>query len=412
MREPRKGRTILTALALIISISGTFVFLGQIFAQEDFEPMPEDDMMYDDYMMDMPGMRPDRPTGLEWSEQPMPEELRMTYDEFLDRTGHPRAMIPDYFLYDEDVPREFTEDQWEQLQRIYITVEVVDEVPTVGRPGYGLATRIQRELAAKEGEIATVRRVYEQGLDNFSFKIGYPQVGHEEIRPGMTSVPLQIGVIKQVRPGVDQRYPSLVYRSLEKFDHYQRDRQEFHIVDYEGGMINPKRIWLYSGAVSEWNSLWQQNSIRVTLYDVEGNEIVSGVQPAGHDGGILAEIVHPHTLNYAPMHETVIPPQDRAFRGGDLNLDYAKGWYYNFSFNIPLATLPSLDRAEAVLIGAGGLEGARGQTSAPPPGVRAFPDPSRAAVTTGVDRATDAARRGVGMSGYHLGPPVYTGVGF
>ena len=410
MRERRKGRTILSLLALIAAL-GVFLFLGQLFAQEDYDMPggPDDMMMMDDMMMDGPGMRPADPGGLQWTEVEMPEELTITYQEFLARTGLPRAEIPDYFLWVDDEPRHYTEDQWMQLQRIYATREIVEvaEVAAAGRPGYGLATRISRELAVKEGEIEDVRFVYEKGLDNFSFKIGYPQVEHADIRPGMTNVPLQIGVIKQVKSGVAQRYPTLVYRKLRKYDNYGRDRQLFHIVDYEGGMINPKKIWLFSGAVSEWNSLWTQNSIELTLYDVAGNVIVSGIQPAGHDGGILAEIVHPHTLNYAPLHETIIPPRDHAFRGGTLDLEYTRGWYYAFSFSIPLNQLAALDRAEAVLIGAGGVEGSRGRAGTPPPQVATF-DPTRAAVTAGVDHATDVARRGVGMSGYSLGPPVFT----
>lgn len=410
MRERRKGRAI-PAVLVVITLLGSFVFLGQLFAQEDY-----DDMMMDDFdMMGGPGMAA-AAGGLEWTEAPMPEELLITYDEFLAQTGHARAEIPDFFLFTEDdQPKENTEDQWMQLQRIYAAREIaVADVAVAGKPGFGLAARITREIAVKESEVSDVRYLYEKGLDNFSFRIGYPQVEHADIRPGITSVPLRVGVIMQVKSGVAQRYPTLVYRKLKKYDNYGTDREQFHIVDYEGGMWNPKKVWLYRGAASEWNGLWSQNMIQLTLYDVAGNTIISGVQPAGHDGGILAKLVHPDTLNYAPMYETIIPPQDHAFRGGNLNLDYTKGWFYSFSFNIPLATLASLDRAEAVLIGAGGVQGARSQTSAPPPTAATFDgDASRAAVTAGADRATDAARRGVGMSGYSLGPPVYTGpVGF
>lgn len=415
MRERRKGRAIL-ALLVSITILGSFVFLGQLFAQD--EEFIDDPMMDDDFdMMGMPGAPAAAPGGLQWTEIPMPEELRMSYDQFLAQTGLQRAFIPDFFLFDaDDQPREYTEDQWMQLHRIYAVRDDVDPAvvaaPTAGRPGFGLATRITRELAVKEGELEDIRFVYEKGLDSFSFRIGYPQVEHGDIRPGITSVPVRIGVIKQVKPGVDQRYPTLVYRKMRKYDHYNRDRELFHIVDYEGGMWNPKKIWLFQGAVSEWHSLWGQNMIQLTLFDTAGNVLATGVQGAGHDGGILAKIVHPDTLNYAPAHETIIPPQDHAFRGGALNLPYTKGWYYSFSFNIPLNTLATLDRAEAVLIGAGGVEGSRGRAGTPPPRVAAV-DTSRAAVTAGVDHATDVARRGVGMSGYSLGPPVYTGpVGF
>jgi len=359
---------------------------------------------------EMPGAGP--AGGLAWTEQEMPEELTMTYDEFLARTGTRRALIPENFLYDdEDNPRLNTENQWKQLQRIYAAREAVRaEAAAAGKPGYGLATRIQREIAVKEAEIADVQFLYEKGLDNFSFEIGYPQVEHSDIRPGATAVPIRVGVIMKVRSGVAQRYPSLVYRKLKKYDFYGTDRQIFRIHDFEGGIWNPKQIYLYNGAVSEWNRLWGQNAVRLSLYDATGDQIVSATQAAGHTGGILSKLLYPNELNYAPMHETIIPPQDKSFEGGNLNLSGKRGWYYSFSLNVPLSELPGLDRAEAVLIGAGGVEGSRGQTQAPPPEVSATyeGDVSRAQVQAGVERATGTARRGVGMSGYSLGPPVFT----
>ncbi|MFW6155736.1 MAG: hypothetical protein ACOC7J_00340 [Armatimonadota bacterium] len=420
MRERRQGRTILIVIALIVAVA-TLVFLGQIFAQDDLEedpgagPPPGMEGMEDEMDMGMGmggpgmGMRPDG-APLAWTEQEMPEELTMTYDEFLARTGQQRALIPDNFLTDDEGnPRRNTRAQWMQLQRIYATREAIAEVGVAGKPGYGLATRIQREIAVKEGEIADVRYLYEKGLNNFSFEIGYPQVEHSAITPGARTVPISVGVIMKVQSGVAQRYPSLVYRKLKKYDFYGEDRQRFRIVDYEGGIWNPKEIYLYNGAVSEWNGLWGQNSITLTLYDVAGDRIVSGTQPAGHTGGICARLVHPHELNYAPMHETIIAPRDKAFEGGNLNLSGKKGWYYNFSFTVPLSELAGLDRAEAVLIGAGGIEGSMGQTQAPPPEeIDRMGGASRAAVRSGVEQATGTARRGVGMSGYSLGPPAFT----
>lgn len=412
MRERRRGRTILAAL-MSFAILAPFIFLGNIFAQED---MPMDEGMPPEDMMGMPGMgAPAGGGALTWSEQPMPEDLTMTYDEFAARYGQPRAPIPETFLFDaEGNPELNTKNQWEQLQRIYASRGVgaaAAEEAVAGKPGYGLATRITREMTAKENELEAINYLYQKGLDNFTFTIRYPQVTHSAISPGMSTVPIEVGVIMKVKPGVDQRYPTLVYRKMKKFDHYGTDRQIFRIVDYEGGMWNPKEIYLWNGTVSAWNGLWPQNNIRLTLYDAAGGQIVSGTQSAGHTGGILANLVHPSELNYAPMHETIIPPQDKSFRGGNLNLPYTEGWYYNFTFNIPLAQLAGLDRAEATLIGAGGIEGSRGATSAPPPQLSATyeGDASRASVQAGTERATDAARRGVGMSGYSLGPPVYTG---
>ncbi len=415
-----------------------FIFLGQLFAQEEAMPPegeamppggpegappggpgamppagpeampPGGDMMAEPGLMGGFGMGGGRGgAALQWTEQPMEEELQMTYDEFLAETGQPPALIPDMFLYDEDdQPKKYTKTQWQQLYRIYAGRREVAGVGA-GRPGYGLATRINREMAVKQKELEAIRHLYNVGLESFTFEIGYPQVSHADIQPGATSVPIQVGVIMKVKPGVAQRYPSLVYRKLAPFDNYGEDRQLFRIVDYEGGMWNPKEIWLWNGAVSEWNNLWSSNSIRLTLYDANGRRIVTGTQPAGLNGGICAKMVYPDELNYAPLHETIIPPRDHSFEGGHLNLDYQKGWYYNFSFTIPLAQLASLDRAEAVLIGAGGVEGSRSATQAPPPDVTFAGASSRGAVQAGATHAADVARESMPMMGMQIPPGFY-----
>jgi len=431
VRERRQGRAVAIILT-VIAILALLVFLGQIFAQEEGEemaaeeePPPVDEVappemtaepgMMEEDMMGMEGMPGARgPRGaagpLKWTEAPMPEELAKTYAEFIRETGLTPALIPDYFLFDaEGNARTATKNQWMQLQRIYGERRAEAVAVTAGRPGYGLAARINREMGVKQKELDAVRYLYEKGLDNFSFKIGYPQVSHSAIRPGATTIPIEVGVLMQVKSGVAQRYPSLVYRKLKPYDNYGEDRQLFHIVDYEGGMWNPKKLWIWNDAVAEWNNLWSQNSISLTLYDVNGDEIVSASQSAGHSGGICAKLVHPDELNYVPMYETIIAPRDHSFEGGRLNLEYARGWYYSFSLSIPMSQLAALDRAEAVLVGAGGVEGSRGQTQAPPPETAGFEAVStRPYVQAGVERATDTARRGVGMSGYSLGPPVFT----
>jgi hypothetical protein len=348
--------------------------------------------------------------GLAWTEQEMDEDLTMTYDEFLDETGAQPAMLPDNFIYDdEDNPKENTENQWLQLQRIYSRREgPTAAAGEAGKPGYGMATRIQRAMAVKEAEVADVNYLYEKGLNNFSFEIGFPEFEQSAIRPGTSSIPITVGVIMKVKPGVAQRYPSLVYRKLKKYDFYGTDREIFRIHDYEGGVWNPKEIYLYSGAASEWGTLWGQNSVRLTLYDAAGDQIVSGTQSAGHGADILARLLYPSELNYAPMHETIIAPQDKSFEGGSLNLSGKKGWYYSFSFNIPLSDLAGLDRAEAVLIGAGGIEGSSGQTQAPPPEAFDSGADARASVQSGAEQATGAARRGVSMSGAQVPPTTFT----
>jgi hypothetical protein len=409
----RQGRSA-TAVIAIVAILGFVLFLGQLFAQEGEVPeeaVPEE--MAAEEMgpgaMGGPGAAAPRGGALAWTDETdqLPKELTKTYDDFLAETRLPRALIPDYFVFEKDgTPKKYTKNQWSQLHRIYATrraVAVAEE--RIGRPGGGLAERVTNELAAKDNERQAVRELYEQGLVNFWFEIGYPQVRSQDLVPGVTAVPVEIGVIMHVKPNVAKRYPSLVHRRLQKFDNYGVDRAAFRIVDYEGGVWNPKVLWLWNGSITEWNSLWSQNVVTLTLYDVDGGRIVSGQQAAGLSGDICAKLVYPDELNYAPIHELNIPPRDYAFEGGKLNLDYKKGWYYSFSFTLPVAQLGALDRAEAMLIGAGGVEGSRSATQAAP-SAAALAGASRAAVQAGTGRAMDTARTYLPMMRQQVPPLV------
>lgn len=411
MRDRRQGRTILIVLA-VIAAAGIFLFLGQIFAQEPGMEPPGMDPGMMGMEPGMEGMGAAAGGGaLEWSQQPMPDELTMTYDEFVAKSGYQRAAMPEVFLTDEETgePRKYTQNQWAQLQRVYAgRREGEAAAPVAGTPGYQLSVRLNREMGVKQKELDAINWLYQVGLDSFSFEIGYPQVQHANVRPGAASIPVEVGVIMKVKPGIDQRYPSLVYKKLKPFDNYGLDREVFRIVDYEGGMWNPKEVSLWNGAVAEWNRLWSANVVQLTLYDVEGRRLVTGTQPAGHTGGICAKLVYPDDLNYAPMHETIIPPRDHSFEGGHLNLDYKKGWYYNFSFTIPMAQLASLDRAEAVLIGAAGLEGSRGASQAAPPEGGGFEgESSRAAAQAGAEQAMSTARTNLPMMQMQVAPGFY-----
>lgn len=408
----RQGR-IATAVIAVVAILGFTLFLGQLFAQQ--EEVPDEAAMAGEEAaegmgMGMPGGAAAAPGGgaLEWTDQPMPEEWTKTYDDFLAETGLPRALIPDFFVFQKDgTPKKYTKNQWSQLHRIYATrraVTVAEE--RIGHPGGGLAERVTNEQAAKANERQAVRELYEQGLANFWFEIGYPQVRSQDIIPGVPTVPVEVGVIMHVKPNVAKRYPSLVHRRLKRFDNYGVDRAVFRVVDYEGGVWNPKVLWLWNGSITEWNNLWSQNAVSLTLYDVDGSRIVTAQQAAGLSGDICAKLVYPDELNYAPIHELNIPPKDYAFEGGKLNLDYKKGWYYSFSFTLPVAQLGALDRAEALLIGAGGVEGSRSATQAAPPTV-ALAGASRAAVQTGAGEAADTARTYLPMMGQQIPPGFY-----
>lgn len=419
VRDRRYGRVLFLVLA-IVALIAMLVFVGHIFAQDEGAEAGAPPMG-DEAMMGGPGGAPaGGGAGLEWTETPLEKELQMPYEQFLAQTGQQRALIPDVYLYDaEGKPATFSRNQWAQLHRIYAgRREVVEAAAAVGRPGNYLAMQVANVQAVKSNEIAAVQRVYEQGLDNFFFEVAFPELDLAGIAPGATSVTINVGVYMGIKSGVAQRYPTLVYRTLKKYDNYGTDRDIFRIVDYEGGMWNPKQLRLFRGAISEWNRLWGSNEILLTLYDVDGDRIVSGRQSAQHNGGICAKLVHPDELNYAPMHETIIPPRDYTFEGGKLNLDYKKGWYYNFSFAIPVAQLAGLERAEVQLMGAGGLAGSRGQTQAPPsiatgggPGtgtaLASEGEESRAAVQAGAQQAQDHMRTMTPMMGQQIPPGFY-----
>lgn len=421
----RYGRVLLVAL-IVATLIGTAVFVSTLFAQggeaaPPVDPGMDPGMMGGDEMM-MGGMGmggASAGTTLTWTNSnPVDEDLQMSYDEYLAQSGQRRAMIPDVYMHDVDgVAETYSYNQWAQLHRIYSGRTVVGGTANEGRPGNALASRVNNELAVKTNELETVQRVYGQGLDNFAFKVGFPQMQSGQITPTSNSVSIDVGVIMSVRPNVAKRYPSLVYRALKKFDNYGVDRQIFRIVDYEGGVWNPKKVWLWNGAVTEWNRLWSANEIVLTLFDVDGDRIVSGRQSAQQDGGICAKLVHPDELNYAPMFETLMPAKDYTFEGGHLNLDYSRGWYYNFSFSIPLSQLAGIDRAEVQLIGANGAEGSRGETQAPPinssysapapAAAVAEGDSSAEAAQAGGNAAMDAARTGLPMMGQTVAPGFY-----
>jgi hypothetical protein len=416
-QDKRYGRVLLVVL-IVATLIGTAVFVSTLFAQPGDEGPPGDvgmepGMMGEAGMMDGMGGMGGASAGaaLTWTNSdPMDEDLQMSYDEYLAQSGQSRAMIPDVYLHDADgVEETYSYNQWAQLHRIYSGRVAVGGGANEGRPGNALAARVNNEVAVKTNELETVQRVYGQGLDNFAFKVGFPQMESGQISLTSNAVSIDVGVIMSVRPNVAKRYPSLVYRALKKFDNYGVDRQIFRIVDYEGGVWNPKKVWLWNGAVTEWNRLWSANDIVLTLYDVEGDRIVSGRQSAQQDGGICAKLVHPDELNYAPMFETLMPAKDYTFEGGHLNLDYSRGWYYNFSFSIPLSQLAGLDRAEVQLMGANGAEGSRGETQAPaisssytapaPAAAAVESDSSREAAQAGGEQAMDAARTGLPMMG-------------
>ncbi len=422
MAQNRRYGRVLFVVLIVATLIGTAVFVNTLFAQGGPEGAPPADpgmdpgmdagmMGMDAGMMGGMGMGGGGASGttLTWTNtDPMDEDLQMSYVEFLAESGNSRAMIPDVYMHDPDgVEEAYSYNQWAQLHRIYSGRVSAGGTADQGRPGNALAARVSNEQAVKTNELATVQRVYGQGLNNFSFKVGFPQMESGQINPNTNAVSIDVGVIMSVKPNVAKRYPSLVYRALEKFDNYGVDREIFRIVDYEGGVWNPKKVRLWNGAISEWNRLWSANEIVLTLYDVDGDRIVSGRQSAQHDGGICAKLVHPDELNYAPMFETLMPAKDYTFEGGQLNLDYSKGWYYNFSFSIPLSQLAGLDRAEVQLIGANGAEGS---TTAAPTSAdvgRVSGSSSQEAAAAGAEQAMDSARTGLPMTGATISPGFY-----
>ncbi len=287
-----------------------------------------------------------RGTTLEWREESAPNAKRMSYAEFLAQENLPPAPIPDIYLVDEDgnVVKN-TRNGWYEIQSIYAGMAISErKAPTY--PGSRLLREVQLELAVKQKEMQVM---------------GLPQVTGTNVNSPQT-VPVTVDVLMHVKSSLQKNYGEKMRKRLEPFDNPGRDRQRFGFITYKRGYFNPVVLQLSSDAINVWNSLWPQTQVRLRLLDRDGHPIAEGIASAGFTGATCNDFVHPPEITYQPTFRYLMPNEDRKFEGGKLNLNYSRGWYFQFNFTLSLAQLGQLEAAEVTLIGADGTEGARSIT--------------------------------------------------
>ncbi len=294
--------------------------------------------------------------GLQWTEEEPPEELTMTYDEYIADTGN-APNVPDEMTVDEDGnPKEETFNTWTQLQRVYGEAAAVDEVPA-GRVGGPLEKQMRGEIAYGMKLVREMARLYELSENAFSCRVGHPVSASGQNGPGQ--FPTHVPVILQVKPSFQKSFGTKCYNALKKYD-----RPELSIGSPMGGLLNnftihtyrkgywrPIQLQLGLGASMIWGSLWSENSVRLTIKNKLGDEIYSQEQSANQGADILASIVHPPALFHNPRYRMLLPTEDLAFNGGRLNLNGTEGWLFMFDIgSMPPHVYRQMDTAKAEFI--------------------------------------------------------------
>lgn len=368
----RRRRWIIIASAFIVVSAAGFLLLQNAPLAQPPPPPPGGPEMGPDMMGPpgpggMGGPSAAAEGGLEWADrEDPPEELAMTYDDFIAQTGL-EPNIPERFTVDaEGEPIAETYNSWMQLQRVYVGgKEVRLEEIEPGRVGAQL-TREAREWAAYDYHVGyEFGKLYSEGLDGFTFKVGYPvmtgiNVGGLEVSkigPGSVSVL----VVMQVRPSLQRTYGQKVYDRMKKYDclgygsaaggSLAVTSMPFSIHTFKGGYWRPRKLNLPPVAAPIWGVLWSQNIVRLSVKNRNGDVIHTEEQSAGQGPDILSRILNPPELYYNPKWRLLIPPDDLKFQGGRFNLNGTKGWAYLFTFSLPPAEAIQMHSASAELIG-------------------------------------------------------------
>ncbi len=308
--------------------------------------------------------------GLEWTTEEAPEEMTMSYDDFIAATGQP-ATIPDAFTLDEGEPVMWTFNSWMQLQRVYVTgvgVAVIEEIEA-GRVGSRLVREAEKMAAYTLGVDKELTSLYIEGLNGFSFKVSHPVMAGMTTNPAGNQVtdigPINVLVVMQVRSRFQRSYGQKVYDRLKQYDCLGRGTMSgdslqvssapFTVHTFKGGFFRPHKLNLSPEAVGKWTADWSLNSVMLMIRDRGGNVIYwPPVLPAGASAGqgsdILGAILTPPEFYYSPKWKLLIPPEDLKWAGGRLNLNGTKGWTYSFSFSLPAHVARQMHLASAMLV--------------------------------------------------------------
>jgi hypothetical protein len=302
--------------------------------------------------------------AMTWQVYEAPEELTMTYDEFIAKTGEARAAIPAPFLRKTDgAPEKFTRNEWSQFQRLYGGAgKAVDEAAP-GRIGKGLVKAGEDADAYHYHALKAMAQAYLHGLNNFTFEVGYPQIdfGTFGIIGGSGgNVTVRVPVVMRVKQGAASSYPEYVYRTLRKFDclgmaipqgnGVGNTSEPFYVHTQKGGMWQPHAVNLPAQSGALWSAAWASHAVGLALYDPNGQIIDLSLQPAGQSGGILAKMLNPDVIYFSPRYKLLLWPEGRTQSGARWNVSGTRGWAYEFSFSMTRDQARRIHRAKAKLV--------------------------------------------------------------
>lgn len=396
--RPRRLLGYVTAV-LIAGLASYAVFVTKPFAQEMMPGGPD---------MGMPGMDMGMGMGTsaaggqqyQWTEVEMPEELLMTYGEFLAQEGQAPVPLPEVYLIEDDgTPKRLTRNGWYQLANVYADRPVVIETAMVGTPGGRFWNQAYLEAAVKHNEVNAMWDRWTDALTNFWFEVGYPRIGPQLLtydweRKGIRnpdgtmrwrrweatlpeSFTITIPVVMRVKDGCQRNYGRKFYNAMKKFDNKGHGRSPFRFMTFDGGHYRPHTFYLADETIQVWNDLWTRPQVQVRLFNPRREEIVRAAQASGLTPAIFTQMVHPPVIYYEPRYRLLMPREDDTFHGGRLNLDGKEGWYYEFEFTLNRDQLRALDDAKARLVVDGG----------PPDRMKYFGAPDLVGLTGAVSQA-------------------------
>ena len=291
--------------------------------------------------------------GQSWSETPGPPELSTSYEQFLANKGLPRAPIPPGLLKDASgQPVQRTENAWGQLHDVYAGAKAgVGAGAAAGAGGTGskLLRQMQTQLAVIRKENAAVEKSYKTIKNGFWFEVGYPQYNPAAVSEA--GVTVTVGVIMHVKPSLQQSLGSTLARALKPYDNYGTDRQPFVLYTYQGGFFHPQTYTLHPSTMSLWQSLWGATQLQLKLKDRNGQSVVASSPTTINLGDPTAVVMYPPEIRRTPYFAYVMPTEDLDFTGSrKLNLDFSRGWYYQFSFPMSLEDIARLHKASVELL--------------------------------------------------------------
>lgn len=332
----------IVSLVLAAAFLALFIFLSALSAQPPGPPGAGGP----------PGMGGGGGGGpLSWSETPPDKLVAKTYDEYLMERGTPRQPLPGALLVDDKgQPIKRSPDGWAQLEKLYAKGAEVEIKPalTPGRVGSSISSQWRKQLGVIMNENKAIVRAVGAAENGFEFEVGAPTWDPRSVTSAGGTI--RVGVIMRPKKSFQQNYGATIYRLLKPFDNFGDDRTRFTFVTYQGGYFNPPTVMLHPSSVALWDALWATPQVVLALQDAKGNAITTGSQNAGLTGNAPALIAYPPEIRRTPAFAYLMPEADKRFSGGRMSLDYAKGWYYEFQFQLTMEDLTRVDRAKAGIV--------------------------------------------------------------